>query len=511
MHPCQANGRKEVSSHHPHMAHQPFTSPYQHKLVKQHISKRLSATIMSDTALHSCQLFADDSNIWIEAQKYAASGHGNLPMLNDRDRDPRLRIDIGRFIQRLCGSRRRDGLYLYGSRPPPNDTVWQAFERHEFKTNIFDRSYGGKEKQVDSSMVMDITKIATRLQMRAESDLNIKAELENTVFIVITGDRDLLPPIELVLDCKIHVELWAWRDGISKEYFKLDAKNGRLSINLLDDVFDEIFYLRFLSTRRSNRVSSDKALVLVMDEGTRIRQFVRYVSGELLCLSRLFYLYPPQEQAPYVVVEFPEIRATNDLESIIQKVRDILGDACSVISWPEYMSRNNNSAPCVIETSNVYQPLRPTEPPKSGLVSPTNRLPMANTMLGAASVGRPAQDVETKEGPQDPGDSSSWQTITRSNPNSDHRRAMRNSQFCSKAIRCDMKGECGYKHSDHERGLFREYPNHDFRMWKVNKCRTAWCARGNRCPFAHAVTEAWCLYCRLVGHYTDACRFKPKS
>ncbi|CAI4211657.1 unnamed protein product [Parascedosporium putredinis] len=467
---------------------------------------------MSDTTLQTYQLFAEDSNIWIEAQKHAASGNSYLPMLTDRDRDPRLRIDIGQLIQRLCGSRNRGGLFLYGSHPPPNDTVWEAFKRNDFKTKIFDRSYGGKEKQVDGSMGTDIARIATELRIGAQYNPDVKAELESTVFIVITGDRDLMPSIELVLNCKIHVELWAWRDGISKEYLKLDAKNGQLSVNLLDDAFGEIFYLNFLSTRRSNRVCPDKALILVVDDG--IRNVVRFVSGELLSLSRLFYLYPPQDEAPYVVVEFPEIRATSDLESIIQNVRVIFEDTCSVVSWPEYMSRNNNSAPCVIETSNVYQPLRPTESPAGGLVSPTNRLPRANTMRGAAPGDRPAQDVEQQDGSQGPGDSQPWQTVTRSTPNSDHRRAMRNSQRCSKAIRCNMKGECGYKHTDHERSLFREYPNHDFRMWKSGSLREVGKSdivvqllrhlshnRDDNVPIAHAtsgcVLADWSRFARL--------------
>ncbi|KAH6630779.1 hypothetical protein B0J18DRAFT_463620 [Chaetomium sp. MPI-SDFR-AT-0129] len=115
-------------------------------------------------------IFLDDSNIWIEAQKFAASGNSHIPKLQDSNRDPRLRIDIGKL---------------------------KAFKKNKFKTNIYDRTYG------------------------------------NT-FIVIAGNRDIMPAIKYVLKCKIRVELWGWKSGISQAYLDLAAINSLLSVHLLD-------------------------------------------------------------------------------------------------------------------------------------------------------------------------------------------------------------------------------------------------------------------------------------
>jgi hypothetical protein len=51
-------------------------------------------------------IFVDDSNVWIEAQKFAASGNSHMPKLQDSDRDPRLRIDIGKLVKTLVGINR---------------------------------------------------------------------------------------------------------------------------------------------------------------------------------------------------------------------------------------------------------------------------------------------------------------------------------------------------------------------------------------------------------------------
>lgn len=144
--------------------------------------------------------FVDDSNIWIEAQKFAASGNSHMPKLTGRDLDPRLRINVGRLVKTICGGRVQGASFLYGSRPPPNDAVWNIFEKANFRTKIYDRAHG-KEKQVDSAMATDLSSEATKLSTLAPYDSNIKEKNKRTHFVAITGDLDMLPPIRKVLDC----------------------------------------------------------------------------------------------------------------------------------------------------------------------------------------------------------------------------------------------------------------------------------------------------------------------
>jgi hypothetical protein len=119
--------------------------------------------------------------------------------------------------------------------------VWKAFEKNEFETNIYDRTYGGKEKEVDESMSVDIAVKATELQIEADliakhfSNPKATEKKDKTTFVVITGgERDIMPAVKYVLECNIRVELWGWKSGISQAYLDLAAINALLSVYLLD-------------------------------------------------------------------------------------------------------------------------------------------------------------------------------------------------------------------------------------------------------------------------------------
>ena len=72
------------------------------------------------TAYTECYVFIDDSNLWIPGQKATAK------KLKDADTDPRFRVDLGRFMTLVAKDRHVSKAFLYGSKPPPNDTVWNA-------------------------------------------------------------------------------------------------------------------------------------------------------------------------------------------------------------------------------------------------------------------------------------------------------------------------------------------------------------------------------------------------
>lgn len=134
----------------------------------------------------TCMILVDDSNVWIEAQKFAASGNSHMPKLQDSDRDPRLRVDIGKLVKRLrCQHRTQGPSFLYGSRPPPNDSVWEAFKRNKFETNIYDCDHGGEEKEVDNSTSVGMTRSATEL--RVEAKYNLKAANLRVLPICVRG------------------------------------------------------------------------------------------------------------------------------------------------------------------------------------------------------------------------------------------------------------------------------------------------------------------------------------
>ncbi|CAG9977999.1 unnamed protein product [Clonostachys byssicola] len=215
---------------------------------------------MSTKMNETCMIFVDISNVWIEAQKFAASGKSRLPKLQECDQDPRYRVDIGKLVKTISNGRSVKGAFLYGSRPSPNDAEWNSYERFGFKVNVYDRAKNGREKQVDTSMAADISRQASMLEVGAIYDEEIKQQLENMTFIVISGDLDMLPSIVITLECGIPVEVWAWESGMSNEYKRREDSNLRVSY--LDQVANRALFASTCSTQTGKIVEVDKTVVL---------------------------------------------------------------------------------------------------------------------------------------------------------------------------------------------------------------------------------------------------------
>ena len=142
-------------------------------------------------------IYVDDSNLWIEGKKAYAKAHNLLT-----SEDPRARFDIGQLNEVVAEGREVGGRMLYGSKPPPVDTVWAKMEEQGWNVKIENKSYHtGKEKQVDSKLITDVVSVVNR-------------EKIGTV-IIVAGDVDYKPPIEEALDRGWNVEVWSWEKALS--------------------------------------------------------------------------------------------------------------------------------------------------------------------------------------------------------------------------------------------------------------------------------------------------------
>lgn len=442
-------------------------------------------------------IFVDDSNVWIEAQKFAASGNSHMPKLKDNDRDPRLRINIGSLVERLCKDRAQGPSFLYGSRPPPNDTVWKAWEKNKFETNIYDRAHGGKEKEVDNSMSVDMTEKATELRIEAEMGLKLgdpkpKQRKDNTTFVVITGDRDMMPAVKKVLKWNIRVELWAWKSGISQEYLKLEELEGMLSVKYLNWIFKDISFTAYSSTHRSKPpVIGGKTIVLWGFDASRQQS----ICDQLLELGHLFWTTLSETETE-LFVEFPKV---DDMEGIITKARQLLDDQ-TILSWIEYRARSKQDSTAGVTTVNMYELLPDdTSRPSSRATSPAVPAPSTHNNLGSKA------NVELANHPVDDAmnDAGGWRTVAnQSDRGKHHRRIMNREQPCPHGFKCKKKGECGYRHTNEERNLFRDNPYGNLGMRKTRLCKFAPnCRNGQQCAYAHSEAEARCLDCKRTGHF----------
>ena len=82
--------------------------------------------------------------MWIEGKKLAAK-QANLKCVED----PRLRLDIGKVTDVVASGRDVAWGILYGSEPPPIDSVWNKIRERGWQVVTSKRSaFTNKEKQV---------------------------------------------------------------------------------------------------------------------------------------------------------------------------------------------------------------------------------------------------------------------------------------------------------------------------------------------------------------------------
>ena len=179
------------------------------------------------------RIYVDNSNLFISAKSAWAAEH--MPWLTQEDH--RIRFDIGKLADVLANGRKIASSYVYGSKPP--DTVWKKMEKRGWICKIYKRSeYSGKEKQVDSSMNVDIATAAR------------DGDKPSGTIVVVSGDSDFIPGIESALKRGWKVEVYGCKHSMSSDIDRLkkecdDAVGRNLQVGHLDQHLKRItFYNR---------------------------------------------------------------------------------------------------------------------------------------------------------------------------------------------------------------------------------------------------------------------------
>ncbi|XP_019630921.1 PREDICTED: uncharacterized protein LOC109474889 [Branchiostoma belcheri] len=180
-------------------------------------------------------VFVDDSNIWIEGKK-AAVKQKKLAC----DEDPRLRIEYGNFIDVLSSKERQmssviEIANMYGSIPPPNDSLWDKMKEKGWKVDLKERSkITGKEKAVDAQLMVDATSFAEQ-----------KKDTGGTI-VLISGDKDFIPLINKVLEYPTwNVEVWMWEHALSTSIKDLAKTRDRIMVESLDDHIESMTFTEY--------------------------------------------------------------------------------------------------------------------------------------------------------------------------------------------------------------------------------------------------------------------------
>ena len=440
-----------------------------------------------------CYVFIDDSNLWIAGQKELGK------KLKDADRDTRFRVDLGKFLRLVVTKGRSiSKAFLYGSVPPPNDTVWKAAREKNFDVKTFQRSGSGREKEVDVAMTSDILDNLYKMVYSKTA--------ENVIFIIVTGDRDLKIPIERTLDQKICVDLWSWKDSMAREFSQLANNRADLfTANILDTVQDSFGYTATWSTHDKDDIDPAHAIVYRdVPKGKRSRNMVR---DHMQRLMRLFYITTyTKENAQDLIVEFPKTKS----EVVMKKLRKLGEFEFSLCSYPEYKGQLRQHL-YELQITNRFEALSKIEADEESLLDVVESS-MSLDFDDISSDGE-SSDEETVAESTDGSDTyDNWATEVRRIVGKRTSNKKRKETQCSWRDHCAKAAECPYLHTPQERSLFERLPNIKFKYFKVRECnkldqhtteeRRKWCA------FAHDSKDSWCLSCKIYGHLTDNCQVK---
>ena len=150
-------------------------------------------------------VFVDNSNVLIEARRFAEMKRKTKAKLSWFV-DNNYEIDWGKYLYVLSEKDTRGLIevpFLYGSRPPPDDTVWQRIRDDGFDVKVFDRNIRNKEKGVDMELGMDVAAL-------------LYTAKEPKTIVISAGDADYVPVIERAKKKGWTVEVWFWSNAAAE-------------------------------------------------------------------------------------------------------------------------------------------------------------------------------------------------------------------------------------------------------------------------------------------------------
>ncbi|CAG7558699.1 unnamed protein product [Fusarium equiseti] len=184
-------------------------------------------------------VYVDESNLCIQGGKEWAKKHRESP-----NHHLKWQYDLSvleKCIGEAFGFINDDfhmAFHRYGSDIQPISDEVRARLRHSWDDMTFKRSrFDGKEKQVDTSIVVDMIYNATMYMF-----LGIRCP-----FALVSGDADMIPAAVRAAECGFDVHIWSWKESLSSEFGEIwnkeegkGATEGLISLHYLDSYLDKL-------------------------------------------------------------------------------------------------------------------------------------------------------------------------------------------------------------------------------------------------------------------------------
>lgn len=159
-------------------------------------------------------IYVDNSNVWIEGMHIAAVNAGKAASLAEAQQknicDYSWSYDFGKLLS-FAGGKPSDikREKLFGSKPPLNDSLWNAAAANGFEVITEDRNYyTNKEKKIDSGICTAILEDSYELMIPGQDEV-----------ILVAGDRDYVPTVESLKRRGITISVCFW-DHAARELKK---------------------------------------------------------------------------------------------------------------------------------------------------------------------------------------------------------------------------------------------------------------------------------------------------
>ena len=378
---------------------------------------------------------------------------------------------------------------LYGSEPPPVDSVWEKIREKGWRVESQHRSQvTGKEKKVDTKLVAEVTRtaITTPKDMR-------------TTIVLVTGDADVVPALEEILkEDHWKIEIYMWKQALANELTKFASDHSdQVDIKPLDMYITEVTF-----TSMKFNISSNKALKSKVKESGVVFSMIPKAFGNRIPTKDWCNQLESITQWPfqYYWFEISKKKTDNLVVVFLGSTEGSKFDVANFIATIKtYEGKQKYHLPYVEKVQPFLQFIEKEFNERSD--------------LALEQVGIYNQD-DVFDGHENEKNyvsesSDKWSTVTIKGR---RQRRQNYSEQCPYKFNCYYGTRCMSNHTPEEKQHFsqrKEGRGNPLR--KVEMCKhfmkDAKCHKRN-CEYAHGEKDAWCLTCRSNGHFTKECPSK---
>ena len=437
-------------------------------------------------------IFVHQSNMWIEAKKLYSRQKGFVT-----DQDHRVRIDMGKLADVLGGGREEVKGKLYGSEPPPIDTVWKRIRERGWEVITSQRSQlTGKEKQVDTKLVTDVISLACKTPVH-----------ERTTIIFVTGDANILPAIEGVLgEERWKIEVYMWANAISNQLRKFaNSNSGRIKVVNLDQYLEIVTFtnMKFnISNPKVRSMVCAYGIVFTMNEGAfspnRVptEDWIDSLDGLAQWPSQYYWFEhrTSSTKNPDLVVVFRPVSGKRfDVDNFIESIKypvenekkyrlPLVRNVQTFIQFITALAREARQDPAVKQFDAALEQI--------GIYTHDD------VCAGYENEASYVSDEKER-----------WRIFRKKHrPQS----RQRYTSECPNHYNCYYGTRCYYGHSEEEMAYFKKRKEaRGNPQRKVTLCKAFQSKRCEKkkedCDWAHGEEDAWCKECRKTGHLTSKC------